>query len=552
VVLLLLSVAVAGVVAVHAHRTQRSHRATAEALLRDYGTFAAWSFGNRWGELLAGSLGQTLSNAMGAAQRQRATEECLQTLLLVRPEGECACGTSLAGPASWAFLATLGPGKARAVYQGPSPSPAVREQIVGELEADARRTYRSSGHRFRMRWVEGGSTASRLMAFAVVPALSGDTVIYGIEVDPDRYLETLRRAMEAPNLLPPTLQRGRASGDILAVQYVRDDGRLVFESRPGAELRIPGEQAVQGTGMGGVVRAAVLPAAAEDLIIGGLPSTRVPYLLFLFGLSAALALLAVFQLRKENAFARERQDFVAGVSHELRTPLAQIRLFVETLRLGRTRNDDEREWALGTIDRETLRLTRLVENILHFSRAERGRLADLDREPADLAAETEAVVASFRPLLRPAQAEIEVDAPPGLQAELHRDGFRQVLLNLLDNAVKYGPEGQTVRVTARGRDGTVLLAVEDEGPGIPEGERRAVFEPFRRGRDSLGGVVTGSGIGLSVVREIVAAHDGRVRVEDPEGGRGARFVVEVPRLRTVPDERLRRPPEVPDAAAGAA
>jgi signal transduction histidine kinase len=107
------------------------------------------------------------------------------------------------------------------------------------------------------------------------------------------------------------------------------------------------------------------------------------------------------------------------------------------------------------------------------------------------------------------------------------EAFRQVLLNLLDNAVKYGPQGQTVRVAAVPvDDGRVAIRVEDEGPGIDPAERAAVWEPFRRGRTTVGTAAAGSGIGLSVVREIVAWHGGTARVED--GARGARVVVELP------------------------
>jgi signal transduction histidine kinase len=130
---------------------------------------------------------------------------------------------------------------------------------------------------------------------------------------------------------------------------------------------------------------------------------------------------------------------------------------------------------------------------------------------------------------------------------MHAESFQQVLLNLLDNAMKYGPAGGAVRVTAALAPGApgggrVRVAVEDEGPGVEPAERERIWEPFRRGARAVGSVAVGSGIGLAVVREIVALHEGRAWVEDAPNG-GARFVVELPgwrdrELAGAPDEPL--------------
>jgi signal transduction histidine kinase len=129
---------------------------------------------------------------------------------------------------------------------------------------------------------------------------------------------------------------------------------------------------------------------------------------------------------------------------------------------------------------------------------------------------------------------------PGLIAQLHRESFRQVILNLLDNAVKYGPRGQTVLVSTGIVDGCIRICVDDEGPGVEPRERETIFEPFRRGAKAVGGVAVGSGIGLSVVRELVEWHDGRVHVESGARG-GARFVLTLP--------GWREPTDVPELAA---
>jgi signal transduction histidine kinase len=191
---------------------------------------------------------------------------------------------------------------------------------------------------------------------------------------------------------------------------------------------------------------------------------------------------------------------------------------------------------LDNIDREALRLTHLVENILQYSRSERG-VATGAMEPADLGAEARGAVRDFAPLVPAGRASIRVETSTPLFAEIHRDSIRQVVLNFLDNAVRYGPAGQTVHVRAeRTADGAVRIVVDDQGDGVPPAERRAVFEPFRRGEGRVGSAVAGSGIGLAVVKEIAAAHGGRAWVEDAPGG-GARFAFEIPALETARTHR---------------
>jgi signal transduction histidine kinase len=133
----------------------------------------------------------------------------------------------------------------------------------------------------------------------------------------------------------------------------------------------------------------------------------------------------------------------------------------------------------------------------------------------------------FTPLADARRAKLELDAEPSIYALLHAESFRQVMLNLLDNAIKYGPAGQTVRIAARSVDSKVRIAVEDEGPGIKPRERHSIWEPFVRGGDALETTAAGSGIGLSVVREITEWHGGHAHVEPGTGG-GARFVIEIP------------------------
>jgi signal transduction histidine kinase len=236
----------------------------------------------------------------------------------------------------------------------------------------------------------------------------------------------------------------------------------------------------------------------------------------------------VVQLRRQQQLAQLRVDFVSGVSHELRTPLAQIRLFAELLRNGQLRSDQERERSFGIIDEEAQRLTYLVENVLAFARSEHGRNTVI-AEPLEMDVEMESAIDAFAPLARVRRARVHGRIEPGLVARVDPRALRQVVLNLLDNAVKYGPLGQTVNVTLSGADETVQITVDDKGPGVPRGDREKIWDPYVRLSRETESAAGGSGIGLSIVHELVKHHGGRTWVEDAPGG-GARFAIEFPRV----------------------
>jgi signal transduction histidine kinase len=215
------------------------------------------------------------------------------------------------------------------------------------------------------------------------------------------------------------------------------------------------------------------------------------------------------------------------VSHELRTPLAQILLFGETLQLGRVRSDDDRRLAAETIVQEARRLMRMVDNVLHFARTTQGRNS-LDPTATDLGPLVESIVSTFAPLLAAeGGGNVVTDVREPVTAFVDIGAFRQVLLNLLDNARKFSPPGHTVGVTVDRRDGWARVMVDDEGPGIPETDRDRIWSPYVRLRRARNAGQEGSGIGLAVVRELTELHRGRVRVEEAPRG-GARFVVELP------------------------
>lgn len=540
VALLLIAVAIAAFGAFEAFRSQRSHAATTASLLEDYGGFAAFTFQQRSTRLLYEAFVPRFTSVRNNVQLTRggATEACLDLLIApARGDRSCPCPPDVSG--AFSFFSRVGDGSSASRWAGTPPGSAVRSALIRGVHAHARSDY-APGWLFSMVSIESPDSP-RLVAYTLIESsrrdvedlTPTDTLIYGFEVDDDALARLYGRALDDEVLLPPSLTRARPNDEVIAVEVVGSDGRILYASSPDDDLAFASE-AEQGAPLGGgVVRASVLPEVADQLIIGGLPRDRTPLFVLIFGMAGVLAILAIIQLRREDRLALLRQDFVASVSHELRTPLAQVRLFTETLRLGRTRTQRQRDWALENIDRETHRLANLVDNILHFSRAERGLLA-VDPEPGDLARTAREAIASFSRLVPTGKATISSRLPAHLPARIDGDALRQVLLNLLDNAVRYGPTGQTIVVAGDTTRDTVEVSVEDDGPGVPLQDRERIFEPFLRGDHTLGTVVVGSGIGLSVVKGIIEAHGGSVWVEAPRRGSGARFVFRLPRLGSVP------------------
>jgi len=240
--------------------------------------------------------------------------------------------------------------------------------------------------------------------------------------------------------------------------------------------------------------------------------------------SLGLALRAADRMMRLSTM---KTDFVSNVSHELRTPLASIRVFAELLRLGRVQTPDKvREYG-EYIERESRRLSRLIENILDFSRIESGRKT-YTFAPTDIAQVVEGVLQSFDVHLRHHGFTVRVVADRPLPEVLaDADALGQAVHNLLDNAVKFSGEAHEIEVTLTGGTGEVTIAVRDHGVGIPRDEQAKIFDRFHRVSTGLVHEVKGSGLGLSLVQHIVTVHGGRVTVES-EPGQGSTFTLHLP------------------------
>lgn len=228
-----------------------------------------------------------------------------------------------------------------------------------------------------------------------------------------------------------------------------------------------------------------------------------------------------------EALARQetlRRDMVSDVAHELRTPLANLRCQIEALEDGLAQPDAA---TIRSLRDETLLLARLVEDLQQLSLAEAGALR-LAREPLAPAALLEQALAALRPAAEEADVMLEADAAPALPpVQGDRERVAQVLRNLVTNALQHTPAGGRVTMEARAVADAVEFTVRDTGRGIPVEHLPLVFERFHRVDPSRARATGGAGLGLAIVRRLVEAHGGAVRVESEEG-RGATFAFTLP------------------------
>jgi signal transduction histidine kinase len=375
----------------------------------------------------------------------------------------------------------------------------------------------------------------------------GHQIVAGFEVD----LPTLRQwfgtALNRQPLLPSSLGHGQVTNQFLHVS-IRDQGgverfRLGEELAPKLTVIKPFGDTYQGVFLGFTVEASIDPEISRQIVIGGLPRSRLPFFLGLLALNAGLIVTAILQLRREMALQQLRDEFVSSVSHELRTPLTQIRMFTETLLLDRIRSTEEHRRSLEIIDREARRLTQLVENILQFSRMDR-KIDSLSKVKCELAPLIQEIVEDFESVMNGSEALIELRLSFGLAANVDPDALRQIVINLLDNAVKYGRKKQKVILGLEARDGMACLFVDDEGPGVPVADRKRIFERFQRLERDRQSAIAGTGIGLSVVHDLVTRHGGQCSVTTGERG-GAKFIIEVPYSEGEEGGHKERPEESP-------
>jgi len=349
----------------------------------------------------------------------------------------------------------------------------------------------------------------------------GDTnTVFGAQIDVDRLTNELRPLVRVePGLTgdivlalldeqsrPVSRSRANFVADWKRPFISRDIGDLLPHWRIGVYLANPNSLQTSASELR-VVLGSLIGLLVVAIAIGGW--------------------LIVADLKRQLTLARQKTDFVSNVSHELKTPLTSIRMFSELLAEGRVQEPERQKHFLSIITAETARLTRLINNVLDFAKLERGEKT-YQFEPVDVAALARETCETYRAHLEGSGFTFQCDLPKqALPVQADRDALAQVLVNLLSNAEKYGGEKKQIELAAERNGSSVAVRVMDRGAGVPTGCEDKIFEQFFRAHDSLSSGIQGSGLGLTLARQIARAHKGDVTYSRREGG-GSCFTLRLP------------------------
>lgn len=396
------------------------------------------------------------------------------------------------------------PGRTARAPAAPALAPGRAQAAVGRSRADEARTVRVAVDPMLGRAVPG----DRLLL--VRTAVAGDQAYrQGLLVDWRALGDWLRaEVIDASGL-------GRA--DVAARFFPAGSPPASPPASPGVAYRYHHRFAEPFDAFGVALGLPQLP--------GGRGTGTIHALALLLAGVTAVGLFAVYRMVAVVVqFAERRSRFAASVSHELKTPLTSIRMYAEMLRDGLVPSEAKRAEYYHTITDESERLSRLIDNVLEFSRIERGE------SPSSVSrADPRPIVAEAVEKLRPHAARqgfrvsFEEDAGPRtgeLEAAFDRDALVQVVFNAVDNALKYAcdAERREIRVRCRAEERDVVISVRDYGPGVPPEELTRIFEPFYRRDDERTRATRGTGIGLALVRELVASFGGSVSASNADGG----------------------------------
>jgi signal transduction histidine kinase len=371
-------------------------------------------------------------------------------------------------------------------------------------------------------------SAFMLSAFFPLPQLPKDRVVIGgVSFDPTYMNETF-----FPGFLEELIAQKKEEGgnDLAMMVYPADpeeneDRILAASSGWGAgkpEVSRNLDEVFRGLALGIKFQGTTVEALGRQWVLQSFLILGALSLLLVGGL-----VLTYRSVNKEVDLARLKSDFVSNVSHELRTPLALIRLYAETLELGRIRGEEKKEEYYRIIRKESERLTALINNILDFSRIEAGR-KEYDFRETDIADLVRNTLDSYRYQIEQQGFAFEQTIDPSLPVvKVDREAIARALVNLVNNALKYSADEKFLGVKLFRADDALKLEVIDHGIGIERRDQAKIFEKFYRTCDPLVHDTKGSGLGLSLVRHITQAHGGKVEVESTPG-KGSKFTLSLP------------------------
>jgi signal transduction histidine kinase len=443
----------------------------------------------------------------------------------------------------------------QAFFDGPDGQPRAerRANVFGD---DARRKRATSwltgrrmdASRLLHSYSDGqGGYAVRVLRVADIIEWTQDVIE---EFRPSQYfgvsLSTGDHDVIRPEDLPSVVQGGGGKGS----------GRIWVETTRGTNT--PATLGIASRTHGGVLPiVARVHLIGPDLLFEQQNSRRLWFqmVIAVAALTSIIGFISAYRaFHKQLRLTEMKSNFVSSVSHELRAPIASVRLMAEGLERGKISEPAKQREYFRFITQECRRLSSMIENVLDFARIEQGR-KQYEFEPTDVGALVEQTVKlmepyaaergvklrivaaevtrlNSNPLAQPGTLEVDqslVTSAATVAANIDGQAIQQALVNLIDNAIKHSPSGSEVLVelTRNPQLSTLNFSVSDQGPGIPPTEHERIFERFYRLGSELRRETPGVGIGLSIVKHVVEAHGGRVRVES-EVGKGSRFTIELP------------------------
>jgi signal transduction histidine kinase len=365
------------------------------------------------------------------------------------------------------------------------------------------------------------------VAYFVPPSVPKDRVVVGlVAFDPDYLRKTFLPSMMKDVLSSKSIVSAvDANPPVMMIHASKNPSPWVASgnwdgAKPEAELT-----------MSNVLPELTLAIKYQGMTVADIGARFLRYNYIVLAALSLFMIAGIFltyrNVSREMNLARQKSDFVANVSHELRTPLALIRLYAETLELGRLSAKEKYQEYFRIIREESERLTALINNILDFSRIDAGR-KEYDFQETNLGELVHSTLDSYRFQIQQNgfgfEENISPDIPP---VNVDREAIARSLLNLVNNALKYSKDEKYIGVSLYRVNGSVNLEVRDRGIGIPVNEQEKIFEKFYRCGDPLVHNVKGSGLGLSLVRHIVRAHGGDVLVESVPD-KGSKFTIALP------------------------
>jgi len=301
------------------------------------------------------------------------------------------------------------------------------------------------------------------------------------------------------------------------VRVSEPGGEILYESAPTADDRFEARRIMSAPSFEGVRLDLRYRDRSIEEEVRRLAITKTALIAFIDLMLLAGLYLVFTNVRRELHLSRLKSDFVANVSHELKTPLALIRLFAETLELGRVPGQEKAQQYYRVINKESQRLTQLINNILDFSRIEAGR-KEYRFVTTDVAAVVRDVVEAYRFPIEQQGFHLDVRIADDIpDVPVDPEALSQALLNLVNNAIKYSKDDYYLGLDVHREDQSLVIAVTDHGVGIPRAEQDKIFEKFYRVENTLIHDTKGSGLGLSLVRHIMDAHGGRVELASTPG-----------------------------------